>query len=297
MVEVGDVVWSVFQQQWHKAVALLPSAIGALCVLVVAWLVSRVARATVLGILSRGRFTAVHRSFFGQITRWIVLLVGLAIALDVMGMGGIASGLLAGGSITAVVLGFAFREIGENLLAGVLLAFSRPFEVGDTVESGDFRGAVREISLRTTHVRTDDGRDVHIPNAQIVNQPLVNYTLDGLQRPSFEIGVDYGADLAAAVALLTQVVTDLPEVLEAPAPRVVLNRFEGAWVVLTVAFWTDVKAAPTPMLGVRSLAMDACRRALRDHGYVLSNDTTTAITLATPTPLDVAVAGVQGSAA
>lgn len=257
----------------------LPRLAAAAGALVVAWLAAGVAQRALLAVLKRGRFAASHQAFFSGVARWLVIGVGLAAALDAIGLGSLATGLFAGGGVTAVVLGFAFREIGENLLAGVLLAFSRPFDLGDYVASGGIEGNVRGVDLRTVHVRTTDGRDVWIPNAQIVNQPFENYTVDGLRRPAFEVGLDYGDDAEAACACIRVAVEALPDVLDAPGPQVVLVGLDGAWVTLRVAFWVDVPKAGRPLVEVTSDAIDAARRALRAQGHTLSCDTTTAIAL------------------
>ncbi|HAZ24509.1 MAG TPA: mechanosensitive ion channel protein MscS, partial [Algoriphagus sp.] len=102
----------------------------------------------------------------------------------------LVSGLLAGAGITAFVIGFALKDIGENFLAGILLAFKRPFKVGDTVDINGIRGVVLNLNLRDTQIKTPDGKDVFIPNATIIKNPLVNFTIDGFLRYDFIVGLD-----------------------------------------------------------------------------------------------------------
>ena len=159
------------QKEWLRFLHFLPRILAALLVLGIAvWLGRKLGRA-VLPLLSRTSFSKVHKSFFLNTVIWLFTLVGLIIALNILGLEKAAVSLLAGGGITAVVLGFAFREIGENFLAGFFLAFSRPFNIGDTIQSGDFVGEVKDIELRNTHIRTNDGRDIFIPSSQLFNQP------------------------------------------------------------------------------------------------------------------------------
>ncbi len=264
---------------WARVGPWIPRGIAASFVLIVAWAASRIVHRTVEALLRRGRFAATHLAFFAGVARWAVLAVGFAIALDALGLGGLATGVMAGGGVTAVVLGFAFREIGENLLAGVLLAFSRPFQVGDYVRSGEMEGRVRDLDLRTVHIRTADGRDVWIPNAQVVNQPFVNFTVDGLRRPSFDVGIDYADDPQAACAQISEAVAALPDVLDDPAPRVVVAALDGSWVTLRVSLWVDTTRIDRTVPEVLSDAMIACRAALRGSGVTLSCDTTTAIVI------------------
>lgn len=102
-----------------------------------------------------------------RMVQWTLNIIGTAIALNIMGLTKVASGILAAGGILTVVLGFAFREIGENLLAGLFMSFNRSFDVGDLIESNGIRGIVRQINIRDLRVRTGDGIDIFIPSALV----------------------------------------------------------------------------------------------------------------------------------
>ena len=84
-------------------------------------------------------------------------MVALLLVLTIIGLGGVATGLLSGAGVGAFVIGFAFKDIGENFLAGILMAFDRPFNVGDTVELGGEKGKVIALNLRNTQVKSFDG--------------------------------------------------------------------------------------------------------------------------------------------
>ena len=258
--------------EWQSLVQALPRFGLAALVLVLAYLLGGLVGRALDHVLSRGSFTSTHRSFFRRLARWLVLLVGVSVALDVLGLSGVATGLLAGGGLTAVVLGFAFRGIGENLLAGVFLAFSRPFDVDDLIESGDFQGNVKAIELRYTHIRTFDGWDVFVPNAKIFNEPLVNYTRDDLLRHTFKLGIDFRDDVAAACAVIKRTLDETHGVLDRPKSAARASRFADNWLEIEVTYW--VRAAPDapPVLDVRSSVIDRCRSALLDAGVTLSGE-------------------------
>jgi small-conductance mechanosensitive channel len=225
----------------------------------------------------------------GRLVRWAATLFGGLLALQILGYTAVATSLLATGGVAAVVLGFAFREIGENMLAGFFMAFSRSFDVGDLIESGGLRGVVREITLRATHIRTADGCDIFIPSAQIFSQPLHNFTRDGFRRASFTIGVDYGDEPERALEVVRAAVTGVRGVVAEPPPAFQLARFDGSWMELEANLWVDIRdpeKSDGSLSTVRTRAMVATRRALLDAGFTLSSDTTTA--LAVP-PLDVRV--------
>jgi len=218
----------------------------------------------------------------GRVVRWIFTFFGVLLALQHLGYTAVATSLLATGGVAAVVLGFAFREIGENMLAGIFLAFSRSFDLGDLIESGGLRGVVRDVQLRATHIRTADGCDIFIPSAQIFGQPLHNFTRDGLRRASFTIGIDYGDTPDQALAVVRDAVSGTRGVIDDPAPTFQLSQFSGSWMELEATLWVDVRdpeESDGSLSTVRTRAMVATRAALLEAGFTLSSDTTTALAL------------------
>lgn len=261
---------------------LLPRLLVAAVVLLLArWLGGRAARLAYLALRKR-TFSAIHRRFFANLAFWGVMLVGFSLALNLLGLQILAAGLLASSSATAIILGFAFREIGENFLAGFFLAFSRPFGMGDLIECAGFQGVVRGIDLRTTHIRTGDGRDIYIPNAKIFNQPLVNFTRDGLRRHAFEVGIDYADDAARARDLLTEVAQGVEGVLTEPGPGTTISELAADTVRLTVFFWEDTFVPTKLPGGIRSEVMNRCRERLLAAGFTVSANVTTALSLEAP---------------
>jgi small conductance mechanosensitive channel len=263
-----------FIAQWHGVIELAPRALLALVVLFVFVFAGRLVGRGVGLVLKRGGLTPTHQLFFRRLVIWVAMLLGLAMALNLLGLGGVAAGLLAGGGLTAVVLGFAFRQIGENLLAGLFLAFSRPFNVDDYIESGSFQGTVRKIELRHTHIRTPDGRDIFIPNSQIFNSSLVNFTRDGLLRPSFTVGLDYRDDVAAACELLARVTAAVEYVLAEPPPQAHVSGLAASVVEIEVVYWVNTFADGFNGLRVKGEVMDRCREALLAGGFTVASEVT-----------------------
>ncbi len=217
--------------------------------------------------------------------RWAFGLVGLGMALQILGLTAVATYLLATGGLVAVVLGFAFREIGENLLAGVFLGVSRPFEVGDLVESSGQTGRVEEIDLRHIHLRAADGRDIFIPSAQILRNVLVNYTRNGLRRGDFTVGVDYGDSLGTVPPTLSGSVAGVPGVLADPPVSVRLASLAPQYAEFQILFWVDVERGPG-LAAFRTEAMQGAVLSLKEAGFTLSSNVTTAVQLG---PLDVSL--------
>jgi len=181
------------------------------------------------------------------------------------------------------VLGFAFREIGENLLAGLMLGLSRSFEVGDLIESSGHTGEVKNIRVRHVHLRTADGRDVFVPSASILKDVLVNFTRDSLRRGEFTLGLDYAEPLADALRLALDAVRSVDGVLEEPPVSARIESFEAQYVVIKILFWVNTETG-SGLSTTRSRAMEAVLAALREAGMTLSSDVSNALTVA---PVDV----------
>jgi small-conductance mechanosensitive channel len=231
-------------------------------------------------IVGRGDRNDRYARLTRRLVRWAFTLFGVLLALQILGYTAVATSMLATGGVAAVVLGFAFKEIGENMLAGIFLAFSRSFDVGDLIESDGLRGVVRQIDLRATHIRTADGCDIFIPSSLIFRQPLHNFTRDGLRRASFTIGVDYGDDPSSALGVMRDAVAGTRGVLGKPAPTFELADFVGSWVDLGAHLWVntqDPEKADASLSQVRTRAMAAARAALLEAGFRLSADTTTSL--------------------
>jgi len=215
--------------------------------------------------------------FIQRLVTWILRFAGVLMALGVMGFQGIAASILATGGILAIVLGFAFKEIGENLLAGIFLVFSRPFEMGDLIRTGGLTGTVKALDIRSVHIRTSDACDVYVPNAQIFSQELYNYTRDGLRRPDFTIGVAYDDEPEKVIALLESATRGVTDVLAEPQAFVTIQAFSASYIEYHVFFYLDVSQSKRNIVELTNDVMMSCWRALREAGMTFSTDVSTAL--------------------
>jgi len=277
---VYDLLRESFTGEWERLVRWTPRIAVALVVVLIAIIVGKLVRRAVAHALERTDLDSIHLSYIGQISFWVIVIVGFSIALAVLGLGAAAGGLLTGGGLAAVILGFAFREIGENLIAGLLLAFRRPFRVGDLIATGDSEGTVKGIAIRHTHLRTGDGRDVFVPSSQIFKNTLVNYTLDGLRRFSLVVGIDYRDDSRDACALLEATGRGVDGVLAEPGARAWISALRDGWIELELAFWIDVFADGIDVASVRTELFHRCSRGLLERGFTVSSEVARTITIA-----------------
>ena len=149
---------------------------------------------------------------------------------------------LAGIGVVGIAVGFAAQETIANMIAGFLIFWDRPFKVGDFITTQEKYGEVREITMRTTRIRTMENTYVVIPNKQIIGDMLVNHSLYGAVRVNVPVGIAFKERIAKARDVLLPAARSVAGVLETPAPQVVVCELGGSSVNLEVRVWTDEPA-------------------------------------------------------
>lgn len=212
--------------------------------------------------------------FLGKTIKIISLIIAIMLALRAAGLGGIATAILTAAGASAVVLGFAFKDIGENFIAGIILAFNRPFDVNDTVEIGDNFGKVKALEFRYTKLKTFDGKDVYIPNSDVLTTPVTNYTEDGFFRWSFVIGIAYEDNIEGAKKTVMEALMREPDVIEDEEHEnfVIEDELATSTVNLKVFFWVDTTDFRRMALTTKGNVVRAVKEALEDNGYYMPAD-------------------------
>ncbi len=255
---------------WDKFVFAMPKIVIGIIVLLLAIFIAAQISKLIIRRLRPKTNDPLLLVFIAKITKIIIIIFGFIFALQVIGFKGIAGGILATAGLSAFVIGFAFKDIGENFLAGFILAFKRPFRINDTIMVNDFTGNVKELNLRDTQVKTFDGKDIFIPNAVILKNPLVNFTLDGHNRIEFNITIDYDDDFGKACTIITGSLQGIEGLVKDRPPFVVIHEFHEKFVILRVILWIytyDYKRSePT----IKSDAMDRVKKTLTEAGFGIS---------------------------
>lgn len=260
----------IFQTDWEGIEALLKTIGLSLAILLAFYFLANVLQKFLRKRLLVRMDDPLLANFLSVVFRLIIILLGFLLVFRIIGLTGLVSGFLAGAGITAFVIGFALKDIGENFLAGILLAFKRPFRVGDIVDINGMRGVVLTLNLRDTQIKTSDGKDVFIPNATIIKNPLVNFTIDGFLRYDFIVGLDYGSDYQAARALILEAIQKVPGVLmDTKTPKVWVSDLAESTLNLQVAFWVDTFDRKIADMEVKSQAIIQVLTTLEKAGYNL----------------------------
>ncbi|MEZ5007649.1 MAG: mechanosensitive ion channel family protein [Chitinophagales bacterium] len=233
-------VQQAFVEFWNSIIEHLPKMVLALTVIIISLFIGIAIKRTINSFIRKKWDKSIVVTFIGEFFKWFALLIGIAIAFNLLGFGGIASSLVASAGVSAVIIGFAFKDIAENFLAGILLAVNRPFQIKDIIESNGVKGPVQKIDLRITHVRTADGRDIYIPNAMIMKSILINYTKDGLLRHDFIIGIDTSDDFNNVRKDILSYLIKQKDILKDPTPNVMVDSIGVSSVDIKVLFWVNI---------------------------------------------------------
>ena len=214
--------------------------------------------------------------FLAQAIKIILILISIMIALEVAGLSRIAAGILTAAGGAAIILGFAFQDIGKNFLAGIILAFNRPFRINDTIKIDTMFGKVKALNFRYTHIKTTDGRDIYIPNSDVLTKPVENYTADGFFRLEFVVGIGYENDIEKAKLLIRQVLANNKNIIqdEAHESFVIEDELAASTINLKVFFWINTIDYRVTSSVLRGLVIKEVKEALAINGFNLPADIT-----------------------
>lgn len=181
-----------------------------------------------------------HRSVgivLGRLGQGLLVLLGLLIGLVIAVPGFTPGQLVSVLGLSSVAIGFAFRDILQNFLAGILLLLSEPFRIGDQIKSGDFEGTVSNIETRATFITTYDGRRIVVPNSTLFVNPVTVNTAGERRRLEYDMKLPRDTDVAKLRHAMLRTIERLPHVLTEPSPDVLLVGFTENDVTLRIRWW------------------------------------------------------------
>ncbi|MEX6626800.1 mechanosensitive ion channel family protein [Tenacibaculum salmonis] len=242
----------IFSDYLEKISTLIPNIITGIIILIIAIITGKVVYKIINKTTEKRWQDNIMSNFLAQVIKWSFYLFGIIMALTVIGFTEIASTIFAGAGVSAIVFGFAFKDIGENFLAGIILALKRPFEIGDIIEINSTKGTVKDLDLRLTHLKNSEGKDIYIPNSTILKNTLINYTKDGYLRVNFTIGIAPECDIETTRKLILDYLLTNETILKTPDPRVLVQELGEFTTDIQILFWVDVltnKKLPENYLG------------------------------------------------
>ena len=244
-------------------VAALPSLLIAAVLVVIAWLIGKLAARIIHRRLARRQRQDLGQ-LVGGMVKWGLVLTAFAFGLTMIFPSLKPGDLFAGLGVSSVAVGFAFKDILQNWLAGLLLLLRRPFEPGDQIEVGQFEGTVQTVETRSTMIRTYDGQRVVIPNADVYGSAVLVKTEADLRRSQLDIEVGFKESIAEMRALLTPVMEAVPGVRMDPRTETLAWDIGRTSITLRLRWWT--KATRAEVVQTRAQVVEAVHRALEENG-------------------------------
>ncbi len=259
-----------FDRFIETVILSLPNLLTALLIFLVSLYLARVVNKLLRRVLERREASPGIAHLLAQIARWTIITLGVVTALqrffDV-------TAFLAGLGILGFTVGFALQNIMQNFMAGVILLLQQPFKVGEVVNVAGFDGTILLIDLRTTELKTLDGRIVTLPNHDILAGAIINYTRAQRLRIELPVGVSYGADPAVTRKVILEALRDVPGFVSEPQPMVVFHSFSASSLDMTAYFWIDT-AQTNPLLA-KDAALGLVKAGLEKNGIEIPLPITT----------------------
>lgn len=252
----------------HSAAAILPGLLLGLVVFGLGLLLVRGIRAAVTRAASLREASAGSAAVLGRIAGGVATLVVFLIASTVAFPSVTAADLFSLLGIGGVAIGFAFRDVLQNLLAGVLVLLTRPFRIDDQIRHGEQEGTVEDIWIRATVLRTYDNRRILIPNASLFTDKIEVITAYEIRRLQFALTIGNGDDIARARDVVVQALRSTPGVMADPEPEALVTGLGTAGPDMVARFWIN---PPRRREAVDALdgAIEAVKRAVADAGLDL----------------------------
>ena len=261
-------VWVKMDSMIDGLIILLPNIVLALIVFAIFFFLGRAVKRTVRRVTRHHRQARNLGLVLGRLAQGIIVLVGLFVALSIVIPTFKAGDLIQLLGISGVAIGFAFRDILQNFLAGILILLTEPFQIDDQIVFKNFEGTVENIETRATTILTYDGRRIVIPNAELFTNAVTVNTAFDKRRTEYDVGIGYGDDIDRAKQLMLEALYSVNEVLKDPAPDVLVVEPAESTVNIRVRWWIS---PPRRMDDMRSRDKVICaiKKKLVENGIDL----------------------------
>ncbi len=260
-IDVAQRLNSTVRQLGRDAVASIPALIGVLIVMFVTWLIARGVRYSAFRWAEQTEGDRSTEVLVGRLGYGGVWVGGIVVALGVWGID--FATMLGALGLTSVAIGFSLKDVLSNYISGVILLSARPFHIGDQVVIEGYEGTIMQVQLRSTTLKTYDGRMIYIPNQEVFQASITNNTAAKYLRSSVTVGIDYDADIVKARQVIVEAIASLDEVQPDPIPEVLVCELAASTVNLEVRFWVDSHRAG--FLNTTSVVTQRVKEALQSQ--------------------------------
>ncbi|EAQ98820.1 mechanosensitive ion channel family protein [Congregibacter litoralis] len=252
------------QTMWVSLVKALPLLSLAALLLLVTWIILRVVRRVLRSTLGKSSMRPSLANLLQTVVHTALWTLSILTALTIVFPSLTPAKLLATIGLGSVAVGFAFRDVFENFLAGALIMLRKPMRIGDFIDCGDVSGKIEQITIRDTYVRTTDGVLILVPNSYIFKNPVYVETDQSLRRYETVCGVAYGEDADNARAVILDAVESLSDIDQSKGVEIYASEFNSSSVDFTIRWWAT--STPPGLHSSRDSVIRAVKRALDDRG-------------------------------
>ncbi|WP_420388259.1 mechanosensitive ion channel family protein [Roseivirga sp.] len=248
---------------------MLPNFVVAILVLIIFYFISRIVRLASKKLMSRFIEQPAIIGLLSTIISIVIIGSGLVIALNLLHLSKAVTSLLAGAGIAGLAIGFAFQDISANFISGIIMAFRKPLNVGDIIETNGVTGFVKDIQLRATILETFQGLHVIIPNRLIFQNAITNYTKTHQRRVDLYVGVSYAEDLEKVKQVTEEAVMKNQYLTDDKNVNLVFEGFGDSSINYRVMFWVNYSPTQPNYLEARSEAIMAINKAYKEKGITI----------------------------
>lgn len=219
-----------------EGIRLLPNIILAIIFIVLVYIISKFVQRIV-----KRQFIRRDRENLGEMlssfVKWTIIIIGSLIAATIVVPSLKPGDLIAGLGVSSVAIGFAFKDILQNWLAGLLILLRQPFQIGDQIEVNGHEGTVEHIETRATIIKTYSGQRIVMPNSTIYTNAVVVKSAYDKQRSQYDVGIGYNSDIDKACAVIREAIEGIPEIERDPPPVIIPWDLAASWVTIRVQWW------------------------------------------------------------
>lgn len=263
-VNYVDTIMGQLQNMAETFFATLPNLVIATLILIVTWLVAKFAVRIADALTGKSSLRPSLKNLIDTLVKLGIWLIGLMLAMIIMLPGFTPASLIAGLGIGAVAIGFAFQDIFENFLAGVLIMLREKMRIGDVIECEGITGKVEHITLRETYVRKLSGEVTLVPNAILFKNPVEILTDEVKRRHQVIAGVSYDTDLDHAASVILKSIEGIKGIETDKGIDIFASEFNSSSVDFTVRWWAGSK--PRDMWETRDAVIRAIKRGFDEAG-------------------------------
>lgn len=231
----------IIQSYTNAVLRKVPDLLLALVIVILFYVLSKLIQRLAGKLIDRATHDLSLQSLFRTLIQVFVMVAGILIAAAVVFPGLKAGDLVGVLGLSSVAIGFAFKDIFQNFLSGILILTQRPFTLGDQIARGDIEGTVEQINIRSTLIKTYDGQRIVVPNADLFTNPVTVRTAYEKRRTTFKTGIAYHEDINTAREVIRAAVLASDYVEQEPAPQIFVSSHADSSVNFDIRYWTDTK--------------------------------------------------------